>query len=235
MSTSGKQRWVPMLAAMVLALVMVQALVAIMPELYWDVSPLTEPESVPSLALGPTGVAWLTVLSVIVCSLTLLLNKQANQPAQQVALALGLVGIGFANWHMISGDGMDAFRSNAWIGAVALGLAASQLMQHESARRILWAGLLALSIPLLLWAMWAIYVDHPATVKFFLQREAQTITQRGWEINSPQHLIYKRRLMQPEATGAFGFANTFGSMMTAMMMLALRQHWRTCNRHHANG
>ncbi len=211
--------WLSLLAVAVLSLSMIQVFVAIMPELYWDVSPLTEPEAVPAVALGPTGVAWLSVLSILVLSFTLLVNRSNNAPLQWPALVLGGIGLITAGWHLFTGDGTDAFRCNAWIGAIALGLAACHLVQHEAPRRILSAGLMALMVPLLLGAFYAVYVDHPITVRFFLEREAQTVAQRGWEWNSPQHLIYKRRLTQAEATGSFGFANTFGSMMTALTLL----------------
>ncbi len=220
MSNRYASSWLSFLAATVLSLTMIQVLVAMMPELHWDVSPLWEPEAVPAVALGPSGVAWLTVLSMIVLTTTLAVCRVIHIAWQWPALVLGGIGCITAGWHLLTGDGTDAFRCNAWIGAIALGLAACHLSQHEAPRRILSAGLIALVLPLLLGAVYSVYVDHPATVRFFLEREAQAVTQRGWEWNSPQHLIYKRRLMQAEAGGSFGFANTFGSMMTALTLLA---------------
>ncbi|MEX0778036.1 MAG: O-antigen ligase family protein [Phycisphaeraceae bacterium] len=214
----------------VLALVLVQCTVGLSPEIYWDVSPLRETQFVEASAaghrdanaitvLGPASVAWLTVLSVATAGLALLAHGLAGGRIAWTPLALALVGAIFAGYHMMQ-DAGSLFRGQIWIGAVMLALAAFHLGQHSRQRRFMAAALIAMLIPLALHAITYLLFEHPATVEFFTQRERESVAQRGWTWESPQHLIYRRRLTTPEAGGVFGLSNVLGSLCAAMALLA---------------
>ncbi len=207
--------------ALLLGLVLVRMVIVISPRIYWDVSPLmSQAEAeLPATTLGPAGAAWLDVASLVVAGLAMVAHGLACGRINWLIVGLWLAGCVTAGWHAVQSVA-DAWQASAWIAATALALAGAHLAQHRASRRFMVAGLMAMILPLALAAVLYVSVEHARTVAFFTEREAETIAQRGWAWESTQHLIYRRRLLTPEVTGAFGLSNVMGSIVGAMTLLA---------------
>ena len=204
----------------VLALVLVRCVVAFSPEVHWDVNPLSDAGSIVSTMLGPAPALWLDVLSVAVAAAALAAHVAAGGKISRLSVALALLGIGACAYHGPE-HAEDLRRGAAWIAAAALALAGFHLAQHERPRRYIAAALMAMLVPMLLQAAVYIYFELPATVKHFLQNERQLLDGRGWTFGSPQHELFKRRLLSVDAMGAFGLSNVFGSVTGAITLLAI--------------
>ena len=218
---------------LVLGLALLPGLVGVSPRIYWDVSPLREQRAVPVTVLGPAGAMWLAVAAVGACALALAVHIRRGGRLNWISIALGVAGACGALWQMPWQAG-STFYAGQWLGAMALGLAAVHLAQHDRPRRMMTAGLAAFSLSLLSQALLYVLIEHPYTVAYYLKHHAQTLAEHGWDKGSPQDLIYRRRLMNPEVIGVFGFSNVYGSLAAAITALSVgcglgllrRRAWR---------
>ncbi len=208
---------------LVLGLVLLRMVVAFSPRIYWDVSPLSgdaiTTAELPVTMFGPAGAAWLDVASLAAAALALGAHVLARGRLNWSLATLFLCGASVAGYHAATTPA-DAWQTLAWISAVALALAAAHLAEHHHLRRFIVAALIAMILPLTIEAVLYVTIQHPQTVAYFQQHEAQTVAEHGWAWESPQHLIYRRRLLTPEVTGAFGLSNVMGSITGALTLLA---------------
>ena len=219
-SASREQSAALIAAALLLALpILLPCLVPIAPIVYFDVDPRSPAGQAPITAIGPTGAAWLHVLSVVVAGAVIAASTWAGGRVRWVGCGLYAVGAIVAAGYL-SGTLEDRLQCGAWMAAGALALAAAHLVQHEVARRWLIAAVVAVAIPVAMQAVWYVLVEHPATVEMYLDNEVQTLESRGWIEGSPQHELYRRRLTDASAVGAFGLSNVLGSLAVALTWLA---------------
>lgn len=207
------------LTLMLLALVLVRCVVAISPELYWDVDPRSAAGAVDVIFMGPTGAAVLDTLSVAVAGASLLLHVLAGGSLRWGSITLAALGAGACVVHLFN-DVQNLQRGMSWIAAVCLAIATVHLASRRSLRLWMSAGLVALLVPLLLDSLLYVWIEHPGTVQMFMRDEAEILAARGWEEGSAQHLAYLRRLERPDMTGVFSLSNVFGSVIMAMTVIA---------------
>ncbi|MFA9476839.1 O-antigen ligase family protein [Phycisphaerales bacterium AB-hyl4] len=203
-----------------LVLVLLPCVVQFLPEVYFDVDPRSEAGLSPAVAFGPTGAAWYQVVAVLVSAVALGVSVWAGAVVRWGAIGLVAVGMAMCAYHL-PGHASNALPSGGWLAAAAMGLAAVHVGQFAGARRWLIAGLVAIVVPMGLQAVWYVMVDHPATVASYLAGEAALLESRGWEEGSPQHELYRRRLMDWQAVGAFGLSNVFGSVVAGFTLAGL--------------
>lgn len=204
----------------ILAIVFIQSLIPISPDLYWASDPRSELSQTPITELGPTAIMWLNVTSVAFAVLALIFHALKRKRVSHLACGLALVGIAAGFYHMPQ-HAESLWRCSIWIAAVSLGVAMMHLAQHERQRRMIVAGLMALIVPLAVKAVWYVTVDYPDSVKLFTDQMGEILRSRGWAPGSPQALMYERRLRSPDATGYYGLSNVFGSFLAALTLLSM--------------
>lgn len=220
LASASTQAWVVGAAALWLILVLLPCFVPVSPVAYFDVDPRGPTGGSPVTSITPAGAAWLHVLGVLIGGGCVAVSVAAGGRVRPVMCGLFLFGAAFAAWHMGSSY-EDLQQGGAWIAGGALGVGAAHVGRHDAARRVMVAGLIAALVPMALHAMSYVFFEHPATVEMYLQNEAETLRSRGWAEGSPQHILYKRRLTDASAVGAFGLSNVFGSVVAAATVMAL--------------
>lgn len=203
----------------VAALAFVPAVVGISPNIYWDVDPRSDAGAAATMVIGPAGHAWWAVLCALVAAGALATHRAAGGAFDRLSVALIGIGMAFAALHMPAHIN-NLLRGIEWIGASSLALAAVHLAQHDRPRRLLLAALVAMLLPLAVDSAMFIFHEHPMTVKHFYANEEQFLKSRGWTRGSASHELYIRRLESPDAVGAYGLSNVFGSIIGAMTLLA---------------
>ena len=135
------------------------------------------------------------------------------------ATALALLGMGYAAYHVMRG-GPHVQPGAQWMTACAGALALFHLAQNDAVRRWLMASLIAMLVPLSLKAAWFVFGEHAETVKMFMADKERFLAQHGWTPDSPNAQIFIRRMLDPEAAGAYGLSNVFGSIVAALTAMA---------------
>lgn len=209
----------------IVALVWVRALTPISPDIYWDVDPRSSlARDVPVTVIGPTLLAWLNTASILAAALALLAHLFAGGAMRWGVAALAAAGSVACFLHMPA-HADNLHRGAAWLAAIWLGVAVAHLARWPGIRRFLAATVISAGICFAINALWYTAVEHPATVQSFLAHEEERLHGFGWEFGSPQHLVFRRRVLSPEATGAFGLSNVLGSMAAAGAAAAFAGAW----------
>ena len=208
------------LTLLVLAVVLVQMMVPILPVIYFDVDPRSESAGTPITVMGPVAMVWISVISMGLCSLVLFFHHLAGKKIAWLSSVLAMVGMGFCWYHMP--DNVESMhRSTMWAGAMALALAGRHLAEHDRLRRLAVASMLAMLIPMVIQSFIFVLIEHPATVAMFQKNQQDFLAARGWAEGSSQHQLYVRRLMFNDATGAFGLSNVYGSIIASLTLLGV--------------
>ncbi len=205
--------------ALVLGVVLIKCVVRIWPDLYWDWDPRSPQGEGPNAALGPAGLAWLNVLSLLLAGISIGVHVLCGGAVRWCSSILVFVGSAFCAMHMLA-NASDARLGGAWVAAMALGLAALHLAIHERPRRLIVAALAALLVPLVISAIWYVVEEHPRTVADFVDNEAQILRAKGFMPGSPQHKLFVQRMNVTDAIGAVALSNVFGSMLAALTLIA---------------
>jgi len=203
-------------AVLLLIVVVLRAVVLFVQRLHWDTLPT--PDDPPIVVFGPTGAAVTNLLLLIALTLAVAAAWRGGRRVHLALLGLWAVGSAFALYHAGAVFGSTRLAGD-WIAGLAAGLAALHLAAAAPWRRLLIAGLIALAIPIGLRAVHQVTLGHAQTVEHYEQTRDQFLERRGWEPGSPHHRAYERRLYQREASGAFGLANVFGSVMLTLALL----------------
>ncbi|MFG0251214.1 MAG: O-antigen ligase family protein [Phycisphaeraceae bacterium JB051] len=208
------------LSLCVLAVVLVQMMVPILPIIHFDVDPRSESAGTAITVMGPTASAWISVIGMGLSALVMIFHHLAGRKIAWTSCILAMIGMGFCWYHM--GDNVQSMhRSMLWAGAMAIALAGRHLAEHERLRRLAVASLLAMLIPMAFGSIIFVLIEHPATVKMFQENEEAFLSARGWAKGSAQHQLYVRRLMFNDATGSFGLSNVYGSILASLTLLGV--------------
>ena len=203
-----------------LTVVLLLMMVPMLSMIYFDVDPRSESEAYPLTVLGPISSVWLAVISMGLSSLVMIFHHLSGKRIAWLSSLLVMAGMGACWYHM--GDGVESMhRSTLWAGAMAMALAARHLAEHDRLRRLIVASLVAMLIPMALQSLVFVLVEHPQTVEMFNENQEKFLQARGWLQGSAQHLLYVRRLMFNDATGAFGLSNIYGSILAALVVMGL--------------
>lgn len=190
------------------------------PSIYWDVDPRSAQAMVQPIVLGPTLTVWYNVLSLIAATAAMAVHLRLGGRISWMAVALTAAGIAACLWHMPP-HVENLRRGPAWITAAAVAMAASHLARHDWPRRIIVAAFIGMLVPMALEALMYIYVQYPLTLEHFRRNEREILQSRGWEYGSSHHLLYKRRLESPDAVGAVGLSNVFGSLVATFSLAGI--------------
>jgi hypothetical protein len=124
-----------------------------------------------------------------------------------------------------------------WLAAIATGVGVASAIQSERTRehegsqsstllRCALAMLAACVIASLIRGVSQYVFEHARTYASFQQDRAAFFASQGWSEGSPMALAFERRISQREATGWFGMANVFATLMavSSVCMLMLAAH-----------
>lgn len=206
-------------AALLLAPILVPCMVRQFPVAYFDTDPraggLTG-----LLGLTPAAMAALHAMSAVLAAGVMAVHVWLGGRVRWGWLALFAVGAALAIYHL-QPNLKDLIFTGSWLAAACVALAGAHLAQHDAARRVLLAGVIAAGVPMFVDGAWEVWVDHPQTIEDYERREDEILRMRGIERGSPQHELYRRRLTDPSATGATGLSNVFASFLGAGAVAAL--------------
>lgn len=182
---------------------------------HWGWNPQAAELAEAMSAMGPTAVAWLNVVGMILAAITIGLHAVAGGAIAWRGSGLILLGMFFAARHMTSHA--DNLRlCGSWMAAAAVAMAVVHLVHHDAPRRLLLAVTLALLVPMFVDAASYVGIEHPVTVADYQQRGGTIIADRGFELGSVQQRLFEERLFKADAVGAYGLSNVFGSIVAAL-------------------
>lgn len=186
---------------------------------HWGWNPQAVELAEAMTAMGPSAVAWLNVVGMILAAITIGLHAVAGGAIAWRGSGLILLGMFFAARHMTSHA--DNLRlCGSWMAAAAVAMAVVHLVHHDTPRRLLLAVTLALLVPMFVDAASYVGIEHPITVADYQQRGATIIADRGFELGSVQQRLFEERLFKADAVGAYGLSNVFGSIVAALTAAA---------------
>ncbi len=196
----------------VLASAVARGVAAMPPWKWFDVDPIGSPGALEGL--GPAASLGLDALMLLSASFVLLGVVRSGRRLDAIALLLAFLPVPLLAWHA-SGDLGQTWRGStlaaSWIGLVA----AAHLHAFPRHRAILFAGLVACSLPWLARGAEQWFFEHPATVAHFEANRAEILASFGWAEGSEPARIYERRLVQREMSGWFGLANVWSAVIAA--------------------
>jgi hypothetical protein len=182
----------------------------IVPSARFDTDPAIDPSPFPGL--GPSG-SYVLDLLVIAASIGAILAQAAARQRLHPWLVVLAALPGVAIVAHGVGEASDLFRGSTWLAAAFAGVAALHLGRDPVLRRVLIAGVVAVSAPLVFRGLEQAFIEHPATVEQFRQSKQALFAERGWAPESAAARTFERRLMQREASGWFTLANLFSAAM----------------------
>ncbi|MBL9141735.1 MAG: hypothetical protein JNK53_07700, partial [Phycisphaerae bacterium] len=168
---------------------------------------------------GPPHTLALDSLTLVLASFVYAACMPRARRADALVAVAALAPAGVVLWHgQHFAD--DAWRGSGWLAAIvaaaALWTAVRALPRGAALRAALLAVLIAAAGPMLLRSGMQLVVEHGATVADYHANKANILAARGWTPDSPQALMFERRLMQREAVGWFGLSNVLSSLLAAM-------------------
>lgn len=191
----------------------------------WDLDPLIMP--VPFSGIGPAESITLDCAALLGAAIMALFAPRRTTRAEGVAVALLAIGAAgvlahMATWSGIGGAGSlgDRRIGIAWLSAMLGGVSLWLCRRDDSLRRIAAAVLLGFVGMLLAKAALQVFVEHPQTVEAYRANPARFLAGQGLLPDTPMARAFERRLLQPEATGWFGLANVFATIMAASTVTA---------------
>lgn len=212
--------WLTLIATLgVIALAGVRIVTTFLPDAYMAGDPRAD--TLPAIGFGPAGAAvidWLCVVALALAVIDARLRRAAGGRTRCVMLALWLIGAVFAV--CAGGRDFESMRIGGhWLGALALGIAATHVAQVESIRRFMIAACLGLLIPLAAQGLFQVTISHAETVANYKKDPEAVLRTQGIVPGSTNQRKFEERLYQVEATGQFGFSNIYGSMTMALSLL----------------
>ncbi len=195
-----------------LAAAAIRTVVALPPWRWFDADPLL---AAGALEGGGPAASLLLDLALCLAAAAVLAGLvRRGGRLDPLAILLWLLPLPWLWWHGRH-DLEQAWRggtvASAWLGL----LAAAHLRQSPRHRLLLAAGLLACVAPWVARGATQWFVEHPAMVAQFEADRGAILAAFGWEEGGEAALQYERRLRQREASGWFGLANVFSSLLAA--------------------
>jgi len=194
----------------ILSVAALRALVAVQPQILFDIDPARDP--MPMLAIGPVGSGVLDLLLLLSAAIALVGEHLAGNGVRRRLVVLAAVGSLCAALHAL-GSSVDAFRGGTWIAAAFAFVALAHLVRERRLRITAIAVLAAVAAPLAVRGAVQVTTEHGETVASYEANRTSFLAERGWESDSSATRTYERRLRQPEATGWFGLSNPYSSLM----------------------
>lgn len=202
-------------ALLVIACVCFKAVISV--DLFpgWDTDPTMIPTAI--VGLTPTGLLVTDALTALGAVVVMTLRDRRVEGAWDWLLtALVLCGAAPAFLHAGFGDAVDLdglALASSWSAAMAGAVALRTAARDATTRRVCLACLLGLVLMLAAKGVVQVAVEHPATVAMFRRTKDEYLRAQGWTPDSMMAKAYERRLTQAEATGWFGLANVYSTLM----------------------
>lgn len=212
--------WISAGLLLALAPLLAKALLPTVPMPFWDSDPLTTRP----MGLG-TG---LTPLWSIVYDLVSMLGGVLLMACAGVGHALGRRWWGMVLLLLIGSVPLLAHALNpnaniaelrtglSWLSAMVVGVGVALSAVERTVRVVVLALFAGLVGVLAIKGAVELLIEHPALVETYKNNREQILAAQGWLPDSGMARSYERRLMQAEATGWFGLANVYASLMAAM-------------------
>jgi O-Antigen ligase len=217
----SQDRLIDLAAVLVMIPALLPLVVVFTPSLYFESDPRSlGAQAGEAISVGPTGSAWLAVISVAVAALALAVTVRARGRVRWWSFGLVAAGVVPCLVQM-PGHFVNRLHGGAWIAAAALGLAAAHLAQFQRAKRLIVTAMIAMALPLFIQGAWYVYVEHPATVESFMNSQRDSLAARGLVYGSAEHAKYLTRLKGNDVIGAVGMSNVLGSILAVVSVLAL--------------
>lgn len=212
--------WISAGLLLALAPLLAKALLPTVPMPFWDSDPLTTRP----MGLG-TG---LTPLWSIVYDLVSMLGGVVLMACAGVGHALGrrwwgMVGLLLIGALPLLVHALHPAASIAelrigfsWLSAMVVGVGIALSAREPTVRVVVLALFAGLVGVLAIKGAIELLIEHPMLVEAYQKNREQILAAQGWLPDSGMARSYQRRLMQAEATGWFGLANIYASLMAAM-------------------
>lgn len=191
---------------------LVRTVAAVDPMPVWSMDPLSM--WVPPAGIGPVMLMALDLVGILGAALILLAQRARVRPVPTALLLIGAAGVML---HAARSPG-DAETGLPWVFAVAGGFAFSHLPRDSMWRSVALASVFSLALMMVGRGLLQILVEHPQTVASYKATRDAFLESQGWSPDSMMARNYERRLFQAEASGWFGLANVYGSVMAAMAL-----------------
>lgn len=183
---------------------------------FFDQDPATVDGALP--ALGPGASLWWDAVLVLV-SVGVLWYESRRRGLDGLLVGLAVLPVPVLWWHGWF-DAMQAVRGADWLAAAMATTAMAHLARAPGARRLLLSVVFGAVVAMGLRGLYQLEVEHPQTVRFFVENREAFLEAKGWAMDSPEARSFERRLRQPEATGWIGFSNVF-SGLSAVVAIGL--------------
>jgi hypothetical protein len=197
---------------------------------WWDIDPMLSwtPETTrtPGESLALDALVWVAVAMVAAGELIV----RRSIPWRTGLLVL--IGCGGAALHAAvlapftaagsaapqHGEFANLIIASGWSAALAGGWALTIAARDRRVRAVAAAILLGAVLALAARGLYQVFVEHPRLVASFEANREERLAAIGLDPASQTAAIYERRLRQAEATGWFGFANVYGSIVGASLV-----------------
>lgn len=208
-------RWTS--AAVILAAVAIRCLSSQIAQPVFDIDPM--------MALGvqaglaPGWSLWLDALVIAAATAGLVGELAVGRRVSLALVLLAWAPLAPIAWH--AADRVEhVWRGATWLSAMLGAVGLAHLCRDRVIRRTAIAVLLAVVAALAVRGAVQLAVEHPDTVRAFEATKTQFFAERGWTPGSPAARIYEERVRQAEASGWFGLANAYSTLMAAGVILA---------------
>ncbi len=194
----------------------------------WDLDPLLYPLG--TNALTPFSSMLCDAASLIGAALLLLgAARSGIRPSVPTLLLtlIGAVAIVLHGWVLGPAAGTLGNQrvGSAWLSAMVVAGALWHSAQDARLRRVAVGVVLGFVVVLALLGAVQVLVIHAQTVADYRADPDRMLAAHGWSAESPMAKSFVRRLMQPEATGWFGFSNVFATFVAAGAVGGLGLLW----------
>ena len=178
------------------------------PDRFFDQDPATVAGPLPALGVG--AAIWWDAILVLV-SIAVLFHEARRRGVDRLLVGLSLVPVPVLWWHGWF-DSVQAMRGFDWFAAVLATTAAAHVVRSVDGRRLVLAVIFGAVVAMGVRGLYQLQVEHPQTVRYFVENRDAFLEAKGWTIDGPQAKSFERRLRQPEATGWIGFSNVFSGL-----------------------
>jgi hypothetical protein len=191
---------------------------------WWDVDPLVSP--IPETRITPALSMVLDAVVMVAAALVVWAESVRGRRVGAVVwvgvligcagvLAHGYVLTPFGGSTQLRGDTRALTIGATWASAVAGACALWMAFRDARVRGLVAGVLIGAAAPVVAVGAVQVFVEHAATVRMFDADPVGSLASAGIAPGSPGAASFERRLRQPEATGAFGLANVFGTVVAA--------------------
>jgi len=191
---------------------------------WWDFDPLVSP--LPETRITPTLGLVLDAVMVVCAAGIVGAESMAGRRIGIVSGALvlaGMVGVVLHGFVLtpygaietLHGDTRSLTIGSAWAAAVAAGWALAQACRDPAVRRCAAGVVIGAAVPVTAIGAVQVFVEHARMVEVFDEDPEGALAAAGLSPGTPGAAAFERRMRQAEATGAFGLANVFGTIVAA--------------------